>query len=59
MANIIIKGDERREAAARTLAEYGIDYSRATSEQREMADQINADFKPFAKEFQRMEEKSR
>ena len=31
MANIIIKGDERREAAARTLAEYGIDYSRATS----------------------------
>ena len=25
MANIIIKGDERREAAARTLAEYGID----------------------------------
>ncbi len=59
MANIIIKGDERREAAARTLAEYGIDYSRATSEQREMADQFNADFKPFAKEFQRMEEKSR
>ena len=59
MANIIIKGDERREAAARTLAEYGIDYSRATSEQREMVDQFNADFKPFAKEFQRMEEKSR
>ena len=59
MANIIIKGDERREAAARTLAEYGIDYSRATSEQREMADQFNADFKPFAKEFQTMEEKSR
>ena len=59
MANIIIKGDERREAAARTLAECGIDYSRATSEQREMADQFNADFKPFAKEFQRMEEKSR
>ena len=59
MANIIIKGDERREAAARTLAEYGIAYSRATSEQREMADQFNADFKPFAKEFQRMEEKSR
>ena len=59
MANIIIKGDERREAAARTLAEYGIDYSRATSEQREMADQFNADFKPFAKEFRRMEEKSR
>ena len=59
MANIIIKGDERREAAARTLAEYGIDYSRATSAQREMADQFNADFKPFAKEFQRMEEKSR
>ena len=59
MANIIIKGDERREAAARTLAEYGIDYSRATSEQREMADQFNADFKPFAKEFPRMEEKSR
>ena len=59
MANIIINGDERREAAARTLAEYGIDYSRATSEQREMADQFNADFKPFAKEFQRMEEKSR
>ena len=59
MANIIIKGDERREAAARTLAEYGIDYSRATSEQREMADQFNADFKPFAKEFQRMEEKRR
>lgn len=59
MANIIIKSDERREAAARTLAEYGIDYSRASSEQREMAEQFNADFKPFAKEFQRMEGKSR
>lgn len=59
MANIIIKSDERREAAARTLAEYGIDYSRASGEQREMAEQFNADFKPFAKEFQRMEEKSR
>ena len=55
MAAVIIKGDERREATARTLAEYGS----ATSEQREMAEQFNADFKPFAKEFQRMEEQSR
>lgn len=59
MAAVIIKGDERREATARTLAEYGIDYRKATSEQREMAEQYNADFKPFAKEFQRMEEQSR
>lgn len=59
MAAVIIKGDERREATARTLAEYGISYGSATSEQREMAEQFNADFKPFAKEFQRMEEKSR
>lgn len=59
MAAVIIKGDERRAETARTLAEYGIDYRRATSEQREMAEQFNADFKPFAKEFQRMEEQSR
>ena len=32
MAAVIIKGDERRAETARTLAEYGIDYSRATSE---------------------------
>ena len=59
MAAVIIKGDERREATARTLAEYGISYGSATSDQREMAEQFNADFKPFAKEFQRMEEQSR
>lgn len=59
MAHVIIKSDERREATARTLAQYGIDYSRATSEQKEMAEQFNADFRPFAKEFQRMEEKSK
>lgn len=59
MPHVIIKTDERREQTARTLAEYGIDYSRATSEQKEMAEQFNADFKPFAKEFQRMEEKSK
>ena len=45
MAAVIIKGDERREATARTLAEYGISYRSATSEQREMAEQFNADFK--------------
>ena len=59
MPNVIIKSDERRRETARTLAEYGIDYNRATSEQKEMAEQFNADFKPFAKEFQRMEEKSK
>lgn len=59
MPNIIIKTDERRREAARTLSEYGIDYNTATSEQREMAEQFNADFKPFAKEFQRMEELSK
>ena len=59
MPNIIIKTDERRAAAARTLAEYGIAYDRATNEQKEMAEQFNADFQPFAKEFKRMEEMSR
>lgn len=59
MPHVIIKTDERRRKTARTLAEYGIDYNRATSEQKEMAEQFNADFKPFAKEFQRMEEKSK
>lgn len=59
MPHVIIKTDERRRETARTLAEYGIDYNRATSEQKEMAEQFNADFKPFAKEFQRMEEKSK
>lgn len=59
MTAVIIRSDERRAETARTLAEYGIDYHRATSEQREMAEQFNADFKPFAKGFQRMEEKSR
>lgn len=59
MASIIIKTDEQKRETARTLAEYGIDYNRATKEQREMAEQFNADFKPFAKEFQRMEEKSK
>ena len=59
MANIIIKTEERKIAAARTLAEYGIDYNKATSEQKEMAEQYNADFEPFAREFRRMEEMSR
>lgn len=59
MANVIIKSDERKRETARTLAEYGIDYRRATSEQKEMAEQFNSDFKPFAKEFNRMEEKSK
>lgn len=59
MANIIIKSDERRRETARTLAEYGISYSQATSEQKEMAEQFNSDFRPFAKEFVRMEEMSR
>lgn len=59
MAAVIIRSDERRAETARTLAEYGIDYHTATSEQREMAEQFNADFKPFAKEFQRMEEQNR
>lgn len=59
MAAVIIKSDERRADTARTLAEYGIDYNKATSEQREIAEQFNADFKPFAKEFRRMEEMSR
>ena len=59
MPNIIIKTEERKIAAARTLAEYGIDYNRATSEQKEMAEQFNSDFRPFAQEFMRMEGKSR
>lgn len=59
MPNIIIKTDERRKETARTLAQYGIDYKKATSEQKEMAEQINSDFKPFAREFKRMEEKSK
>lgn len=59
MPHVIIKTEERRRETARTLAEYGIDYNRATREQKEMAEQYNADFKPFAKEFQRMEEKSK
>lgn len=59
MAAVIIRSDERRAETARTLAEYGIDYHKATSEQREMAEQFNADFKPFAQEFKRMEEQSR
>ena len=59
MPHVIIKTDERRRETARTLAEYGIDYNKATSEQKEMAEQFNADFRPFAKEFQRMEEKSK
>lgn len=59
MPNVIIKTDERRRETARTLAEYGIDYRKASSEQKEMAEQYNADFKPFAKEFRRMEEMSR
>ncbi len=59
MAAVIIRSDERRAETARTLAEYGIDYHKATSEQREMAEQFNADYKPFEQEFQRMEEKNR
>ena len=56
---IIIKTDERKQETARTLAEYGIDYRRATSEQKEMAEEYNAAYRPFAQEFKRMEEKSR
>lgn len=55
-ANIIIKSEERKQETARTLAEYGIDYHQATSEQKEMAEQYNADYRPFAREFKRMEE---
>ena len=56
---IIIKTDERKQETARTLAEYGIDYRKATSEQKEMAEVYNAAYRPFAQEFKRMEEKSR
>ena len=56
---IIIKTDERKQETARILAEYGIDYRRATSEQKEMAEEYNAAYRPFAQEFKRMEEKSR
>lgn len=56
---IIIKTDERKQETARTLAEYGIDYRKATSEQKEMAEEYNAAFRPFAQEFKRMEERSR
>lgn len=59
MPNVIIHSDERKRETARTLAEYGIDYNKATREQKEMAEQFNADYKPFAKEFKRMEEKSK
>lgn len=57
--SIIIKTDERRQETARTLSEYGIDYRKATSEQKEMAEEYNAAYRPFAQEFKRMEEKSR
>ena len=57
--SIIIKTDERKQETARTLAEYGIDYRKATSEQKEMAEEYNAAYRPFAQEFKRMEEKSR
>lgn len=40
MANIIIHGDERHEQQNAALREYGIDPSRASSLQREMADCI-------------------
>ena len=42
---IIIKTDERKQETARTLAEYGIDYRKATSEQKEMAEEYNARIK--------------
>lgn len=59
MPHVIIKSDEQKRETARTLAEYGIDYHKATREQKEMAEEYNAAYKPFAKEFQRMEENSK
>ena len=40
MANVIIKSDERREQMNQSLREYGIDPSRASAHQRDMADCI-------------------
>jgi len=40
MANVIIYSDERREQMEQELRNYGIDPSRATQHQREMADEI-------------------
>ena len=59
MANLIIKSDERRAAEAGTLREFGINVRRASSEQREMAEQITADNRTAEKEFRRMEGKDR
>jgi hypothetical protein len=59
MAHIIVKGEERRAAEARTLREFGISPLRATAEQREYAERITADNSVMAKEFNRMEEMSR
>lgn len=37
---VIVKGDERNQQMNQTLREYGIDPSRATAHQRDMADCI-------------------
>lgn len=55
MANVIIKSDERERETNRTLAEYGIRRETATRDQVEMAEQFNAEYRPFAAEFRRME----
>jgi len=58
MANIIIKSDERLNAEAATLHEFGIAQKYATIEQREYAEQITASEKDLKKEFKRMEKLS-
>lgn len=40
MANVIIRSDERKNQTNQTLRDYGIDPSRATKAQRDMADCI-------------------
>jgi len=57
MANVHIKTDARNTAEAATLREFGIQASKATSEQREMAAQITADNHRINNELNRMEGK--
>ena len=53
MANVIIHNDDRKSQTNQTLRDYGIDPSRATKEQRDMADCIACKSNEAIKELRR------